>query len=114
MASNQFKNSTYSGIGTSDTSVYLAPSGKKSLVLQFDVINTLSGVAPVYVDLFLYDSSKSTKIYIRKNMAVAVGESVEGINFGKKIVLESNDYLGVKSSDAASIDVLISVLEDVN
>lgn len=114
MASNLFKNATYSGVGTSDTSIYVAPAGKKSLAIQFDVINTLTGVSPVYVDLFLYDSSKSTKIYILKNYAVAAGESIPGIGAGKKVVLESADYLGVKSSTASSVDVIVSVLEDIN
>lgn len=114
MASNLFKNATYSGVGTSDTSVYTAPSGKKSVAIQFDVVNVSSTVAPLYVDLFLYDSSKSTKIFLLKNYPLTNGDSVTGITPGKKIVLEANDYLGVKSSAASSVDVIISVLEDVN
>lgn len=114
MASNLFKNATYSGVGTSDTSIYTTPTGKKSMAIQFDVVNIATGVAPVYVDLFLYDSSKSTKIYLMKNRPVVNGEVITGITPGKKIVLESNDYLGVKSSLASSVDVVISVLEDIN
>lgn len=114
MASNKFQNATYSGVGTTDTSIYVVPVGKKSIAFQFDVVNTTSGTTPIYVDMFLYDSSKSTKIYLKKNYAIAAGDNVSGIDNGKKIVLEANDYIGVKSSVAASADVIVSVLEDVN
>lgn len=113
MASNQFHNSTYSGVGTTDTSIYVAPSGKKSLLIQFDITNTLS-IDTIQVDMFLYDSSKATKFYIFKNYSVPAGDNLCAIQLGKKIVLESGDYVGVKSSAAASADVIVSVLEDVN
>ena len=112
MASNVFKNAVSSSIGVSDTTIYTTPATKKSLIIQFDVINTTT--APINVDAYIYNAASSTKIYLRKGVPVAPGYPMEIVLNGKKIITAAGDIIGVTSSAAASANAYVSILEDVN
>lgn len=113
MASNLFKNAVLSSVGTSDAYAYIVPAGKKTLAIQFDVTNTIP-ILNVDVDIFVFNAASSTKIYLRKSAPIQSGLQISAIENGKKIVLLAGDKLGCSSSVADSLDVHISVLEDVN
>jgi hypothetical protein len=112
MASNLFKNSTAIAIGTTDTTLYTTPVGKKSLLTQFDVVNTTA--SPINVDVYVYSSVLAAKVYLFKGVPIAAGYPLEVITNGKKIVLQSSDIIGVKSSVVSSANAIASYLEDVN
>lgn len=112
MATNTFKNSAVTGIGTSNTTVYTTATGKKSMVLQFDVVNTTAST-PINVDVFVYNSALAANVFLFKNVPVAAGYPLEVLPSNKKLVLAAGDYIGVKSSIASSANAILSVLEDV-
>lgn len=114
MATNVFKNNAVTGIGTSNTTVYATPTGKKSMILQLDVVNTLTTSTPINVDVFVYNTAIAQNVYLFKNVPVAPGYPLEVLASNKKLVLAAGDYVGVKSSVAASANVHVSLLEDVN
>ena len=105
---NTFKNELRRNVGSSPTQVYVAPSAKKSIIIELDVCNTTNG--SVSCDAFI--TSSSLDYYVVKNAPVPVGGSLQVIA-GQKIVLESGDSLSVRSSVASSLDVIVSILEDV-
>lgn len=114
MATNTFKNSAVTGIGTSNTTVYTTPTGKKSMLLQMDVVNTLSVNTPINVDVFVYNAAIAQNVYLFKNVPIATGYPLVVLPSNKKLVLAAGDYVVVKSSVAASANVMISLLEDIN
>lgn len=108
MATNVFKNAQSSTV-TSQTTIYTAPAGQASILLELDVANTTSGTASV--DVRVYDNSAGTNAYLVKTANVLAGSAMKVVS-GQKIVLDGQDYVSV-TSDVA-VDVVCSVLEDVN
>lgn len=108
MATNTFKNAQSAGV-TGQTTIYTSPNGKDSIMLELDIGNTTA--ASVDVDVRVYDSSASTNCYLVKATPVLSGSSMKVIS-GQKVVLEGNDYVSVTATGA--VDVVASVLEDVN
>ena len=108
MATNTFKNKQAASV-TSATTIYTAPNGKDSIMLELDIANTTG--AAVDVTVKLYDASASTNCHLIKETPVLSGASMKLIS-GQKIVLEGNDYVQVTASGA--VDVQASILEDVN
>lgn len=105
---NTFKNELRRNVGSTPTVVYTAPASKKSIIIELDVCNTTNGA--VACDVFLTSSGQD--YYVVKNAPVPVGGSLQVIA-GQKIVLEADDSVSVRSSVASSLDVIVSILEDV-
>lgn len=114
MATNVFKNAALTGIGTSNTTIYTTPTGKKSIALQLDVINTLTTSTPIQVDVYVYNAVLAQNVYLFKNVPIAPGYNLEVLPSNKKLILAAGDYIGIKSSVASSANAIVSVLEDVN
>jgi len=119
---NDFKRFTVSNAststGASGSAVYTVPAGASSSALESIVIGiTLANKAStgVTADVFL-DSYDGTDVYIVKGASVPAGSSLE-IMSGNKIVLQNNgttgDVIRATCGTASSLDVTLSVLEDV-
>ena len=105
---NEFKNAQNVGV-TSVATVYTAPPGKTSILLELDLANTTTNVVEASVQIF--DTSATTSAYIVKNAPVPARGSLMVIA-GQKIVLEATDIIKVTSTGAT--DVVAAILEDVN
>lgn len=110
MATYQFKNSTSTGIGTTATAVYTTPAARKSIAIGCVVTNTTGSALPVTLTLVKSDNSV---VQLAKNARIDGGQSVDFLS-GKKLVIQANESLRLKSPIATSLDCLVSVLEDVD
>lgn len=104
---NSFKNSLNSGIGTTPTTVYTAPSSTQSTVIGFTISNTYA--SNVLVDVKVYSGGNG--YFMVKQATIEPGSSLVPVGQLQKLVLRNSDYIEVTSSVAASIDVIVSVLE---
>jgi len=108
MATNVFKNAQSATV-TGQTTIYTAPAGQASILLEVDVANT--GASMATVDVRVYDNSGGTNAYLVKGANVLTGSAMKVVS-GQKIVLDGQDYISVTSDIA--VDVVCSILEDVN
>ena len=116
---NDFKRICTPNIGTSLTTIYGVPAGAGSTALETIVIGitmankTTSGVtASIYID----NEDGSNDVYIVKDASIPAGASLEVMS-GNKLVLQNDgtngDNLEAICSAANSLDITVSVLEDV-
>lgn len=108
MATNVFNNSQKSSITTVQT-VYSAPVGQASIVLECDIANTSASTASVQVKVL--DNSETTEAYLVKDAQILSGSSMKVVS-GQKIVLAAEDSITVTSDE--TVDCVVSVLEDIN
>ena len=104
---------------SSNTTIYGVPAGASSAALESIVIGitcankTSSGVT---IDIFIDNEDGSNDVYIGKNLSIPAGASLEVMS-GNKLVLQNDgtnaDNLEALASAASSVDVTVSVLEDV-
>ena len=103
----------------SNSTIYAVPAGASSAALESIVIGitcankTSSGVT---IDIFIDNEDGSNDVYIGKNLSIPAGASLEVMS-GNKLVLQNDgtngDNLEALASVASSLDVTVSVLEDV-
>ena len=117
---NDFKRFCTPNISNSGNStIYAVPAGASSAALESIVIGitcankTTSGVT---VDIFLDNEDGSNDVYIVRNASIPAGASLE-VMAGNKLVLQNDgsnaDNLEALASAANSVDVTVSVLQDV-
>ena len=116
---NDFKRICTPDIGTSLTTIYPVPAGASSAALESIVIGitmankTTSGVT---ASIFIDNEDGSNDVYIVKDASIPAGSALE-IMSGNKLVLMNDgtnaDNLEALASAADSVDVTVSVLEDV-
>ena len=104
-----FKNSVTSGVGTSQTSVYTVPASTTATIIGLTIANTT--VSNVTCDVVVTDTSTTTDVFVVKGANVPSGGALVPIGGDQKVVLEATDVLKVTSSDASSLDVTVSILE---
>lgn len=97
---------------------YAVPAGKKSLILEVDVCNTVAPQAPIQLSIGVCESNVTlTPSYILVNETVIPGGTTVSVILGQKIVLEESGIytkLVFKTSVAGqTADAFISVMEDV-
>lgn len=102
-----FKNYMAAGVGTSPNSVYTAPSATQSTVIGMTIANVTSSNVTASVQV----TSGATTVYLVKDATIPVGGSLVAIGGDQKVVLEAADVIKVTANTAASVDVLLSVLE---
>jgi hypothetical protein len=106
-----FKNAIRSGVNNTWTTIYTAPSGKTSYIIECDVAST--GNTGVQASVRVTDSSASVTAHVVKNAPIPVGSAIQIID-GQKLVLESGDVLQVMcDSTGQTVDVIVSLVEDV-
>ena len=106
---NVFKNSVTGSIGLTKTKVYQAPSDTVTTVIGLSVANVLT--QNISVNVTVTDSSATKTNHLIKNALITEGGTVVVIGGEQKVVLEANDFISVVSTQAASADVIVSVLE---
>ena len=116
---NDFKRICTPDIGTSLTTIYGVPAGPSSAALESIVIGitmankTTSGVT---ASIFIDNEDGSNDVYIVKDASIPAGSSLDVMS-GNKLVLMNDgtnaDNLEATCSATSSLDVTVSVLEDV-
>jgi hypothetical protein len=106
---NVFKNSVTGSIGVTTTKVYQAPASTVATVIGLSVSNVLT--QNISVNVTVTDSSATKTNHLVKNALITEGGSIVVIGGDQKVVLEANDFISVVSTQAASADVIVSVLE---
>lgn len=106
---NTFKRYKSKDVGTSLTSIgsYTVPAATQVTLIGLVVANTTT--SNITVDVTLNDGATDT--YVVRNAPVQPGSSLVPVGGSQKIVLQTGDSIKVKSSAAASIDAVISLLE---
>ena len=104
-----FKRKLSQSVGTTLTSVgsYTVGASTQVTVIGLVLANTLA--TAITADVTVYDGATDT--YVIKSCPIAAGASAVVVGGEQKIVLEPGDSIRVKSSDAASVDVVMSILE---
>ena len=116
---NDFKRISTPDISTSLTTIYAVPAGASSAALESIVIGitmankTTSGVtASIWID----NEDASNDVWIVKDASIPAGSALE-VMAGNKLVLMNDgtngDNLEALASATSSVDVTVSVLEDV-
>ena len=107
-----FRNNVTAGIGTGRTQVYAVPGSTTSTIIGLSLSNvTGSGVE---ANVMLADNSGYQGVreaHIIKNGPVPVGGALVVVGGDQKLVMEATDNICVESSAAASLDVIVSILE---
>ena len=116
---NDFKRiCTPSISNSSNSTIYAVPNNSgaavESIVIGITAANkTSSGVT---LDIFIDNEDGSNDVYIVKGASIPAGASLE-VMAGNKLVLQNDgtngDNLEALASAASSVDVTVSVLEDV-
>ena len=117
---NDFKRFCVPNVSASSNStIYAVPAGASSAALESIVIGitmankTSSGIT---ASIFLDNEDGSNDVYIVKDATIPAGSSLEVMS-GNKLVLQNDgtngDNLEALASAANSLDVTVSVLEDV-
>jgi hypothetical protein len=117
---NDFKRFCVPNVSASSNStIYAVPAGASSAALESIVIGitmankTSSGIT---ASIFLDNEDGSNDVYIVKDASIPAGASLEVMS-GNKLVLQNDgtngDNLEALASAANSLDVTVSVLEDV-
>ena len=119
---NDFKRFTKPNVttstGTSADALYTVPSSgtaMESIIIGIYLSNTTgTGITgSVFLDAY---GGVAGDIYVVKDATVPAGSSLEVISGGKVVVQgdgTTNDVVRISSSTASSLDVTVSVLEDV-
>ena len=104
---------------SSNTTIYAVPAGASSAALESIVIGitmankTSSGIT---ASIFIDNEDGSNDVFIVKDASIPAGASLEVMS-GNKLVLQNDgtngDNLEALASAANSLDVTVSVLEDV-
>ena len=68
--------------------------------------------SPISVDVYIVNGGNN--YYIIKGAPIPVGSSLELIDGGSKIVLQTGDALTVKSSVASSLDTIVSRVDSIS
>lgn len=117
---NDFKRFCVPNVSASSNStIYAVPAGASSAALESIVIGitmankTTSGIT---ASIFLDNEDGSNDVYIVKDASIPAGASLEVMS-GNKLVLQNDgtngDNLEALASADNSLDVTVSVLEDV-
>ena len=113
---NNLKRFMNASVGTSLETVYTVPSNKNSIVIGCLLCNkTGSGItADIQIDTSL-SGSGDADVYLVKGVQIPGGSSLE-IMEGKIVLTHdgsNGDVLRALASATSSLDVVVSVLEDV-
>ena len=107
---NAFKNAGLAATGTSLTDAYTAGSGVTATVIGLTCAN-VSSTNPIEVTIKFFDASANATFHIVKNAQVFLGGALVAVGGDQKLVLETGDKIKVISNTAASIDTIVSVME---
>ena len=73
-----------------------------------------TSASQIEVDVAVTDNSNNVVGYVIKNAPIPTGSSLELIDGGSKIVLQSGDKLRAKSNATDSLDVIVSAVDAIS
>ncbi len=104
-----FKRYQDSATGTTPVVIHTADSNDTVISIRLANIHASAAiVVAVYVTI------SAVNYYIIKNAPIPYGSSLELIDGGSKIVLQTGDALTVVSDTASSLDSIVSVVDAVS
>ena len=110
MAQN-FRRYTENKIGTSAVDI---PDGSDFNSYDAIVGIRLANITTAAITAEVYINDGSNDIHLLKDVPIAQGGSIELIDGGAKIVVQSGDRLYIKSSVSAGIDAWVSVVDAIS
>ena len=116
---NDFKRFCVPSVGTTNTTLCGVPAGAGSSALESIVIGITmanKSTSGITASIFIDNEDGSNDVFIVKDASIPAGASLEVMS-GNKLVLQNDgtnaDNLEGIASAASSLDVTVSVLEDV-
>ena len=103
-----FRNTLNRTIGTSPITILTA--GDYDAVIGIRCCNILA--TAITIDVYIINSAAN--YYIAKTVSIPPAASIELIQGGAKIVAASGDVLKAVSSDATSLDVVLSYVDTIS
>ena len=103
-----FERARQRNIGTSATAVLSVNSD--DAIISIRCANTTTST----INIEIYVESSSANYYLIKNCPIVSGGSLELIDGGSKIVLQSGDIVYAKSDTASSLDVWMSTVDAIS
>ena len=103
-----FRNTLTSATGTSPVTILTA--GDYDAVIGIRCCNILT--TAITMDVYIVNSA--TNYYIAKTVSIPPAASIELIQGGAKIVAESGDVFKAVSSDASSLDIVLSYVDTIS
>lgn len=103
-----FNNSMVGSIGTSTTDLYTVPGGASTTVIGLSLANILPSTM-VYATVTLTKGASSVSII--KNGPIPPGSSLVLFGGDQKLVMAAGDKISILSSNATSIDAVLSYLQ---
>lgn len=107
MAQN-FRRYTSNAVGTSPATLFTANSFDTVVGISLSNITGSS----ILVDCYVNDSSND--IYLVKSAPIPSGGSLQILDGGAKLIVQSGDALKVVSDTASSCDVWVSTVDDIS
>jgi hypothetical protein len=107
MAQN-FRRYTNNNVGTGAATSFTANS--YDTVVGISVANITASA--VNADVYINDGSND--IYLVKSAPIPAGSSLQVLDGGAKFVMQSGDALKIISDTASSLDVWVSVVDDIS
>ena len=107
MAQN-FRRYTSNDVGTSAATLFTANS--YDTVVGISIANVTS--SSVLADVYINDGSNG--IYLVKEAPIPAGSSLQVLDGGAKVVVQSGDALKVKSDTASSLDCWVSAVDAIS
>jgi len=107
MAQN-FRRYTSNDVGTSAATLFTANS--YDTVVGISIANVTS--SSVLADVYINDGSND--IYLVKEAPIPAGSSLQVLDGGAKVVVESGDSLKIKSDTASSLDCWVSAVDAIS
>ena len=106
---NTFINRVSGSIGTSAETVYTTPAATTTTVIGVSVSNRLQ--SNILVDVKLIKSGDAQDAYLCTGSLVPPGSNIILVGGEQKVVMETGDYLTLRSDTAGSADIIVSALE---
>ena len=107
MAQN-FRRYTNNNVGTSVVTSFTANS--YDTVVGISIANITASA--VNADVYINDGTND--IYLVKTAPIPAGSSLQVLDGGAKFVMQSGDALKIISDTASSLDVWVSVVDDIS
>jgi len=107
MAQN-FRRYTNNNVGTSAVTSFTANSF--DTIIGISIANVTA--SSVNADVFINDGTND--IHLVKTAPIPSGSSLQVLDGGAKFVMQSGDALKIQSDTASSLDVWVSVVDDIS
>ena len=103
-----FERNTANGVGTSAVTLRTANSDDAIVGIM------IANVTTSQINVEVYITVSSDDIHLVKDAPIPVGSSLQVLDGGAKIVMQSGDALKVNSDTASSADVWVSVVDAIS